>query len=444
MYRLALGGYRTGNITSLLLALIAVGLGISIAYQPLFTAIALIGIAVISLAVLSPQRVSYLLLVSSAISVQYLYEGQVMGMDLLSLHKLGILVLSLPAAFRYGVYGKYAMPVAALAAMLGFTYFLADTPPLLGAIEPIKAFIGLASPFVLLLIRWPKKTAAMIVKILCFLPLVSVLVGLALESAGIGSLFVQEFNGSTRLEGANIPPHLAFLAFMAFMVSTIEAKRRPDRLAFYYAMMSVNFLIILLTGTRGALISLMLMVFIFMYDLTKQFLKGKTALIIPLLGFVAVLVSSVWLQLDNLEKRSFERSTEAGIDLSGRLEAWDFFLKGVEGSPWFGKGLGAVLVANDGSIYEGFNVPHNEYIRFYYDGGIVGAVLLFAAIFYVFRNVIRETAKELRIFMIALIIGFLIYSISDNTLSTLQFILPFCIYLNASGALSWTDKEKPA
>ncbi|WP_027087606.1 O-antigen ligase family protein [Cohnella panacarvi] len=431
-------------MTSLLLVLVAVGLGLSIAYQPLFTAAALVGIAVLLLSVLSPERVSYMLLVSSAISVQYLYDGQVLGLDLLSLHKLGILLLSIPAAFRYGVYAKHAMPVAALAAMLGFTYFLADTPPLLGEIEPIKSFIGLASPFVLLLIRWPKKTAAMIVNILCFLPLISVLVGFVLEAAGIGSLFVQEFNGSTRLTGANIPAHLAFLAFMAFMVATIEAKRRPDRLVFYYAMMSVNFLILLLTGTRGALISLMLMVFLFMYDLTKQFLKGKTALIIPLIGFIAVLVTSVWLQLDNLQKRSFERATEAGIDLSGRLEAWQFFLKGVSGSPWFGKGLGAVLVANDGSIYEGFNVPHNEYIRFYYDGGIIGAILLFAAILYVFRNVIRETAKELRIFMTALIIGFLIYSISDNTLSTLQFILPFCIYLNASGALSGTDKEKPA
>jgi O-antigen ligase len=89
-------------------------------------------------------------------------------------------------------------------------------------------------------------------------------------------------------------------------------------------------------------------------------------------------------------------------------------------------------------------VPHNEYIRFYYDGGIIGAVLLFAAILYVFRNVIRETAKELRLYIVALMIGFLIYSISDNTLSTLQFILPFCIYLNVSGFLSGANKEKSA
>lgn len=435
MYRLALGGYRTASVTAPLLALVAVGLGISTAYQPLFTAITVVGSAVLLLSVLSPQKVSYLLLILSAVSL--------LG-DQLQLHKLGILLLSMPAALRYGVYGKRAAPIAALAAILVFTYLLADRPPLLGATDPIATFIGMASPFVLLLIRWPKSVADMHVKIICVLPLISVFIGIIFEAAGISPLFVDEFTGATRLAGANIPPHLAFLAFMAFMAATIEAKRRPDRLVFYYTMMSVNFLILVLTGTRGGLISLMLMVFIFMYDLSKQFLKGKSALIIPLFGFAAVLVSSVWLQLDNLKKRSFERATEVGIDLSGRLEAWDFFLKGVEGSPWFGKGLGAVLVANDGSLYEGFMVPHNEYIRFYYDGGIIGAVLLFAAILYVFRNVIRENVKELRRYMTVLMIGFLIYSISDNTLSTLQFILPFCIYLNASGVLSGTDKEKSA
>ena len=424
-----------GNLTSLLVALAAVGLGISISYQPLYTAIAVAGMAVILLSVLSPQKTSYLLLILSAISL--------LG-DQLQLHKLGILLLSLPAILRYGMYGKRVAPIAAFTSILVFTYLLADRPPLLGAMDPLATFIGMASPFIMLLIRWPKSVADMHIKLICVLPLISVFIGFLFEAAGISPLFMNEFTGATRLQGANIPPHLAFLAFMAFMVATIEAKRRPDRLVFYYAMMSVNFLILVLTGTRGGLVSLMLMIFIFMYDLTKQFLKGKSALIIPLFGFAAVLVSSVWLQLDNLKKRSFERATEVGIDLSGRLEAWDFFLKGVEGSPWFGKGLGAVLVANDGSLYEGFMVPHNEYIRFYYDGGIIGAVLLFASILYVFRNVIRENVKELRRYMTVLMLGFLIYSISDNTLSSLQFTLPLCIYLNASSALSGTVKEKSA
>ncbi|MBB6635128.1 O-antigen ligase family protein [Cohnella thailandensis] len=442
MNKLALGGYGAAKVPPSLLVLVAAGLGISVAYQPLFTALAVVGIAVVLLTVQSPHWGGYLLLAASAVSVQYLFDVHVLGMDLLSLQKFFILLLCLPAALKYGVYGKKAAPVVALAVMLAFTYLLADRPPSLGAFEPIKAFIGLSSPFVMMLIRWPKPVAAKLVDLICFLPLISVFVGFALDTVGFYSLFLTEFTGAVRLEGANIPPHLAFLAFMAFMVSIIEAKRRPDRLVFHYSMMSINFLILLLTGTRGALISCLLMVFLFLYDLVKQYLKGKTALLIPLIGFVAVLGTSVWLQLDNLKKRSFERTTGAGIDLSGRLEAWTYFLKGAEGSPWFGKGLGAVLVANDGSIFEGFTVPHNEYIRFYYDGGLIGAIILFAALFFLFSVVIRETAKGLRIYIAVLIIGFLIYSLSDNTLSTLQFILPFCIYLNATGALSNSDKEK--
>ncbi len=445
MNRLALGGFgRANGAAAILYALVAAAIGISITYEPLFAAIAVIGTAVLLLSVLSPERISYVFLVLAAISIQYLNEAEVMGMDLLSLHKLGILLLFIPAAMRYGINVKHTVPVVAFAVMLGSTYFLADMPPVLGTIDPIIAFIGLSSPFMLLVVRWPKHVAAMQVNIICLLPLVSVVVGILLEIGGIHSLFDREFTGAIRLAGANIPPHLAFLAFMAFMVSIIEAKRRPDKLVYYYMMMSVNFLILLLTGTRGALVSAILMIFIYVYDLSKQFLKGKTALIIPLFGFAVVLATSVWLQLDNLKKRSFEHSTEAGVDLSGRLEAWDFFLKGAEASPWFGKGLGAALVANDGSLFEGFVVPHNEYIRFYYDGGIIGAVLLFASILYLFRKVYRASAKELRLYVAALMIGFLIYSISDNTLSTLQFILPFCIYLNASSILPGHDMEKSA
>lgn len=440
MNRLALGGYgRTNVSTAILCALAAAGIGISITYEPLFAAIAVLGAAVFLLSVISPERVSYLFLVLTAVSIQYLNEARVMGMDLLSLHKLGILLLFIPAALRYGINFKQSVPVFAFAAMLGFSFVLADTPPILGAIDPVIAFIGLSSPFMLLVIRWPKHVAAMHVNIICLLPIVSVLVGMVLEVGGIRSLFDREFTGAIRLAGANIPPHLAFLAFMAFMVSIIEAKRRPNRLVYYYTMMSVNFLILLLTGTRGALVSAILMIFIYVYDLTKQFLKGKAALILPLFGFAVVLATSVWLQLDNLKKRSFENTTEAGVDLSGRLEAWDFFLKGAETSPWFGKGLGAALVANDGSLFEGFVVPHNEYIRFYYDGGIIGAVLLFASILYMFRKVYLASAKDLRLYVAVLMIGFLIYSISDNTLSTLQFILPFCVYLNASGILPGAD-----
>lgn len=89
-----------------------------------------------------------------------------------------------------------------------------------------------------------------------------------------------------------------------------------------------------------------------------------------------------------------------------------------------------MTVANDGTLYKGFVVPHNEYIRFYFDGGYIGAILLMFSLLAVFILVYRALASPIKPYYLLFIAAFLIYSFSDNTLSTVQFIIPFCWYLN--------------
>lgn len=422
------------TVTLSIVAALVIGLGV--AGEPVLTAAGFIGIALFLFSAMSPDRMSYVILITSVLSIQYLVEIQFMGMDMQSLYKIGTLLICVPAILRYGVYGKLSVPIFAFMAMVPLTYLFSDMHPLLTASAPIKAFIGLAAPFVLLIIRWPRNVSEQHIRILGFLPLVSVVFGLLFEVAGVQPLFAREFTGVLRLQGANIPAHLAFLAFIGFIVCLIEIKRSPHRLISSYIMMSVNLLILLLTGTRGPLIAALAIILVFVYDLCKQFLKGKTTLFLPLVGFIVILISSVYLQMDNIKKRSFERETESVVDLSGRSEAWTFFIDGVKDSPWFGRGLGSVLVGNDGSLYEGFVVPHNEYIRFYFDGGIVGVTLVFASLLFVFAALFRRITPGIKSLYFAFILGVLIYSISDNTLSTVQFILPFCVYLNAIGNMS--------
>jgi teichuronic acid biosynthesis protein TuaE len=406
-------------------------IGLAIAGEPVLAAAGIIGVILFLFSAMSPERMSYVILITSVISIQYVVEIELAGMDMQSLYKIGILLISLPAIIRYGVYRRMSVPILAFMIMVPLTYLFADMHPLLTMSAPVKAFIGLASPFVLLMIRWPRHVIERHIRLLCLLPLVSVVFGFMFDITGIQPLFLPEFTGVLRLQGANIPAHLAFLAFIGFVVSMIEIKRSPHHMVFSYTMMVLNFMILILTGTRGPLIAALAIILIFVFDLFKQFLKGKIALILPLVGFVAILMGSIYLQLDNMKKRSFERETDSIIDLSGRSEAWTYFIDGVKDSPWFGRGLGAVLVGNDGSLYEGFVVPHNEYIRFYFDGGIVGVTLVFASLLFVFVALYRRLTPGIKLFYIAFIIGTLVYSISDNTLSTVQFILPFCVYLNA-------------
>jgi O-antigen ligase len=411
-------------------------IGYAVPQEPMLVFVGVVGLTICLMSIIFPIGMSYVLLILSSISIQYIFEIEMMGLDLQSFYKLGLIFLSVPAMVQYGIHAKRTLPIVAITAIFFTTYLFADRHPLLTNAGPIVTYIGMTAPFILLLIKWPKSVSQMHIRLLCFLPLISVACGVLFHTMGLNPLFVTEYSGAIRLQGANIPPHLAFLAFVAFLVSMIEIKRSPHRMLFYYVMMGINFLILLLTGTRGPLVAALAVVIVFVYDLIKQFMKGKTGLIIPLFGFIAILIVSVWLQLDNFKKRSFEQQSDSTVNLSGRTEAWEFFLKGVEDSPWFGRGLGSALVSNDGTIDSSFSVPHNEYIRFYYDGGIIGAILMFGALLIVFRDVLRRVPMDIKLYMVAFIFGFFVYSISDNTISSIQFIVPFCVCLNAYANVS--------
>ncbi|UQZ35044.1 polysaccharide polymerase [Paenibacillus sp. PK3_47] len=408
----------------------ALFLGAAVIYQPAIAVAAVLLIILLVVAISRPERISYFVLLTTSISINFLYSGSMFGIEILSLYKLMILMLLVPCILVNGLKFKLSPPIWAMAALFFITFAFSSWLPEMNASIAVKAFIGLSLPFVFLLINWKKEVAEKQIRILALLPLVSMLVGVVLHVANFHSILTIEFTGAVRVQGANIPPHLAMLAFMGVAISFIEIKRSPQHTRFFYIMLALNFLILVATGTRGPLLALVLMVIYYFFDISRQYLKGKSQYLIPLLCSLVLIVAAVFLQLDNLKKRSFERTTAEGIDLSGRTEAWEFFLDKAAGSPWSGRGLGSATVANDGTLYKGFVVPHNEYIRFYFDGGYIGAILLLLSLLAVFILVYRALAPPVKPYYLLFIAAFLIYSFSDNTLSTVQFIIPFCWYLN--------------
>ena len=408
----------------------ALVLGTAVIFQPVIAVAAVFFILLLVASLSRPELISYFVLLTTAVSINFLYRGSMFGIEILSLYKLVILMLLVPCILVNGLRFKLSPPLWAMLALILLTFSFSIWLPEMSTSIAVKAFIGLSLPFVLLLINWKKEVAEKQIRIITLLPLVSMLIGVVLQAANIHSLVAVEFTGAVRVQGANIPPHLAMLAFMGVAIAFIEIKRSPQYIRFNYIMLGLNFLILVITGTRGPILALVLMVLYYFYDISRAFLKGKKKYLLPLLGSLLIITSAVYLQLDNLKKRSFERTTETGIDLSGRAEAWEYFLNKAAGSPVAGRGLGAVTVANDGTLYGGFVVPHNEYIRFYYDGGYVGAILLLLSLLAVFLMVYRVLLPAVKPYFLLFIAAFLIYSFTDNTLSTVQFIIPFCWYLN--------------
>ncbi|WP_261807790.1 O-antigen ligase [Paenibacillus sp. N3.4] len=292
------------------------------------------------------------------------------------------------------------------------------------------------------MIKWKRETAQRHIRIICLLPLISVGTGIILQLVHVYAFLNVEFTGAVRVQGANIAPHLAMLAFLGITIALIETKRNPASVKFYYATLAANFAVLIATGTRGPILAMLAMAAYYFYDMVKQYMQGKLMLIIPLVCSLTLIGAAVYVQWDNMTKRSFERETGTGIDLSGRTEAWSYFLNDVKDSPLAGRGLGAVTVANDGSLYAGFVVPHNEYIRFYYDAGYIGCMLLFLSLLIVFVSIYKVVPRRIKVYYAAFILAFFMYSFSDNTLSTVQFIIPFCWYLNCLYVLSTTNSKK--
>lgn len=414
----------------MLLLLSALFLGTAVIYQPVLAIAAVLLIILLGVSISRPEWISYFVLLTTAISINFLYNGSLFGMEILSLYKLAIVGLLVPCILVNGLRFKLSYPLWVMVVLVFITFGFSSWLPQMTSSIAIKAFIGLSLPFVFLLINWKKEVAETHIRIICLLPAVSLVAGVLLQAANLHNLLDVEFTGAVRIQGANIPAHLAMLAFMGIAVSFIEIKRKPQNARFFYSMLALNFFILIGTGTRGPILALVLMLLYYFYDISRQYLKGRTYFLIPLLCSFLLIFAAVFMQLDNIKKRSFERTTETGIDLSGRAEAWEYFLNKAEDSPWTGRGLGAVTVANDGTLYKGFVVPHNEYIRFYFDGGYIGAILLLLSLLTVFSLIYKALAPPVKPYYLFFIAGFLIYSFSDNTLSTVQFIIPFCWYLN--------------
>lgn len=143
---------------------------------------------------------------------------------------------------------------------------------------------GTITALLFLLIQWKKDVAEKHIRLISLLPIISVVIGLGLQVLGLHSFTDVEFTGAVRVQGANIPPHLAMLSFLGIAVSLIEVKRKPRQAAFYYTVLALNFLILIATGTRGPILALLLMFAVYLFDIARQYLKGKVNYLLPLAG----------------------------------------------------------------------------------------------------------------------------------------------------------------
>ena len=121
---------------------------------------------------------------------------------------------------------------------------------------------------------------------------------------------------------------------------------------------------------------------------------------------------------------SVERG-EAGTSLEWRLDKWKLLLPKWEASPLFGEGLGTTTttVSIHGNRFSG-KPPHNEYVRYLVETGVVGTALLLWALTGLVRSLRRRwrssravdaSAFNAAALALVVIAGCLVNALADNT-----------------------------
>jgi O-antigen ligase len=117
---------------------------------------------------------------------------------------------------------------------------------------------------------------------------------------------------------------------------------------------------------------------------------------------------------------------ETTSTLDTRLYRWKTLLPQWEGAPVFGRGLGTTTTAeNTATNRLNSLLPHNEYIRYLVETGVVGLALLLGSLILLIRGLVRKRripstigsgAFNAPALALAIVIGCLVNSLADNTL----------------------------
>jgi len=185
------------------------------------------------------------------------------------------------------------------------------------------------------------------------------------------------------------------LSVMLFFIVLSFSQHEPlKHKVFSFIALLFGFLAILGSGTRGAWLSFLFLLGIYLYFVFKQqkklFNRSKIFIVLIIVGFISVVsinqsindrVSLAYVQVTN-----FLAGDEAPTSVGIRLGMYTKAIENIEDVPFFsGHGYrtsNITLFFNDssrmGKIGVGFNHLHNAYLTNYYNGGILllGALLL--------------------------------------------------------------------
>lgn len=335
--------------------------------------------------------------------------------------KILFLLTYLLLVLKKGLLEQNFLKIVGLGIIFIFNLLIANFDDYYGISDALSGifsiFVGLCA-FLLILSKEEKEY---ILKHISFIPLFSLLVGIILWPLGIVNPFLR--GNYVALSGASNSTNLAFYGFLAFASSLYYVNVTKNEKYRYLAYL--NFLIVCGTLTRGALLACIPLILFDLIPMYKFLSKNKIRFVTSIVLFCLMLPVGL-IFLNTLLERTFSNN---GLNTSGRIEAWNYIINLCE-NPLLGNGYGFLKTRTDYEL-RAFKAAHNEFIHFYLETGIIGTIIffLFFINFYYKRIKISHLRFEKRL-IYSIFLGFLIYSIFDNTITNYHFYLTFTLLSN--------------
>lgn len=354
-------------------------------------------------------------------------------------YKLILYACFLPLLFKRGVAPRKCAPLVAYAVVTILSEAFGSRLPGLTTSQTVASLASLALGWLVFAIDWEWCRDHPLLKILVWVPIVSVLMGLVLQTMGLFPLFKN--TSPPRLEGATIVAWLGTFSVCAVIACLALYRREQWRWARWLGF--ANVVILGATLTRGAFIALGIVALPSLARFGRRQLSTKSTAGMAKLGMagaVAIVGAALFVPgLQERDEKAVAYDAAQGVVkhevASGRFQSWAFTYEQAKVSLAFGRGIGAgPIVGNIPGSPPGFTAQHNEYLRMLLEVGIIGGLILLMTITTTIVSQIRRSPLVVRADLAAAGVAFALYSITENTLSATPLAVAFLLVFGIAGS----------
>ena len=362
-------------------------------------------------------------------------------------YKLVLYACFLPLLFQRGVVPRKCAPLVAYAVVTILSEAFGTRLPGLTTSQTAASLASLFLAWLVFAISWDWRRDHVLLKALAWVPIISVLVGLALQAAGVLSLFSQS---PPRLGGATITAWLGTFGVCAVVACLVLYHREQWKWAKWIGFADV--LILGATLTRGAVLALGIVALPSLVRFGRRQLsaKGTTGMAKLGMAIAAAIVGAALLVpgLQERDEKAVAYDAAQGVVkhevASGRFQSWAFTYEQAKVNLAFGRGIGAgPIVGKIPGSPPGFTAQHNEYLRMLLEVGIVGGVILLMTMITTLVSEIRRAPPRVRADLAAAGVAFALYSITENTLSATPLAVAFLLVFGIAGSRASLSPPAP-